>query len=159
MYRIAAILVAVALAIQMTRWGWSRIVKRRQAGSPSPLDALVEQMRRQATSGDFTTRVEFDADSAFAPLAEQYNRVLNAVQRRERETTRSHHNAEQLLKENAELRERVAELAHINLQAVGREQRLIELQNEVNEMARRLGETDHYDLPIDQQRGQIRLRA
>ncbi len=159
MYKIAAILVTVVLAIQMIRWWRSRLANRRQGSTLGPLEELVEQMRRQATTGDFTMRVAIDPDSEFAPLAEQYNRVLDAVLRRERETERSHCDAEQLLKENADLRERVAELAHINLQAVGREQRLIELQNEVNALARRLGESDPYDLAVESQRGQIRLRA
>lgn len=159
MIKIIAIFVAMVLAVQAIRWLLSRARTGRLERDAGPMDELIEQMRRHATTGDFSTRVPIDPDSNLSELPRQYNRVLDAVQRRVRDAERSHDNAEQLLKENAELHDRIAELAHTNLQAVGREQRLIELQNEVNEMARRLGEIDPYDLPVEQQRGQIRLRA
>jgi methyl-accepting chemotaxis protein len=159
MIKVIAIFVAMVLAVQMIRWLLSRARTGSLKRGAGPMDELIEQMRRQATTGDFSTRVSVDPKSDLSGLVQQYNRVLDAVRRRVREAERSQDNAEQLLKENAELHDRVAELAHTNLQAVGREQRLIELQNEVNEMARRLGEIDPYDLPVEQQRGQIRLRA
>lgn len=61
----------------------------------------------------------------------------------------AHHRVERTLQQsNEELNRHAAELARLNRAAVGRELRMIELKQEVNELRRRLGEDRVY--PLDQ---------
>ncbi len=115
------------------------------------LDLLTE-MESHRQSGDFTLPTTVVSQTEVGQIAEQYDRVLDAVNtdrvkllEANRQIQRSTIDAETM---RDRLQEKVAELEEFNRCAVGRELRMVELKQEINSLLVRFGESPQYEIDI-----------
>jgi DNA-binding response OmpR family regulator len=123
-----------------------------EAGCKGPLIILTGASDRDLAlnalsdgAADYLVKGSFDAVGLERTIryAIRHARYAEELEEKVRERTA------ELEKTNAELTEHANELERFNRVMIGREERMIELKREVNELCRRVGEPPRYPLEFD----------
>jgi len=119
-------------------------------GASTEVFDLLTDMQRQQLADDYSKPVSVDPHTEVGQIAKQYNKILervidenakaNHIARSEREARNAAQEATQMLEE------RVDQLNEFNRLSVGRELRMVELKQEVNDLARVVDDKARYDL-------------
>lgn len=122
-------------------------------GASYELLDLMNEMDEQRRRGDFSQPVSVASHSEVGQVAAQYNRVLATVNK-DREELVSARNEAKLSAEhvtfmNNKMEKKVAELEQFNELAVGRELRMIDLKQEVNDLLSGNGKPEKYETDSD----------
>jgi ammonium transporter, Amt family len=109
---------------------------------------LLFEMERHRVTGDFSQHVPVEPHTEVGQIAQQYNRVLDAFGDQSRQTEQHARTSEALRaqaeKARGELASQVETLDRFHKLTVGREERMVELKREINELCRRLGQPPPY---------------
>jgi len=119
-------------------------------GAYSELHHLLSEMDLQRQTGDFTQGVTVEPNSEIGKIAEQYNRVLAVINSERKQLLRSNQwkevaNAELVIAKRS-IESKLKDLANFNEVAVGREIRMIELKQEINDICESSGLPERYDV-------------
>jgi len=113
-------------------------------------DVLVAEMDEHRVKGDFSKPVSVESHSDIGLIANQYNRVLAAVENdREALLEADGHRRKalrELLTAQQELEGKIEELKDFNDNAVDRELRMVELKSEINDLCEQAGLAERYDV-------------
>ncbi len=118
-----------------------------------PIQALVQGIQ-QLAAGNFSSRVTVSSTDELGELAAAFNRMAEELDRLIRDhkacaqseavTAAEREQAARLASANAQLTEKVEALEQCHQQLMGREERMLELEREVNALLRDLGRTERY---------------
>ncbi|MEE8558596.1 MAG: hypothetical protein V3T14_12005 [Myxococcota bacterium] len=112
-------------------------------------------MEQQRVSGDFGRPIRADSQSEAGHIAVQYNRVIEHVNDREQQlreiNSELKSTTEELTRSSLELDTRLEELERFNDLAVGRELKMVELKQEINELCQSIGQPERYDLSFTEE--------
>jgi Amt family ammonium transporter len=122
-------------------------------GASTEVFGLLWEMEEQRRSGDFDQHVSVQPHTEVGAIAAQYNRVLEVVVARTEEAAQANEGLAAARDDEIAARQRleqtIAELERFNQLAVGREDRMIELKREINELAEQLGDSRRYPLDFE----------
>ncbi len=104
---------------------------------------LLTDMELHRRTGDFSKHVSVEPHTEVGQIATQYNRVLDEVNAKATAMVAARNDA---LQANKKLERTVDQLQEFNRVAVGRELRMIEMKQQVNDLAQAAGQEQPYDL-------------
>lgn len=107
----------------------------------------AEVMRQVASNVTASARIADSSGDEISVMAQAFNRMADSLETAHRELERRvQDRTEELSKANGRLEQQMVELERFSKLAVGREQRMIELKQQVNDLARALGKPAPHDL-------------
>lgn len=144
---VGGVLVAsLGLALAGTGWFQRRLTR--------PIQELVQTADAVARTRNYSLRARKLSGDELAVLTEQFNSMLDGIQRRDQDLQRAHAELEKRVSERTqELQSRTEELDRLARAAVGREERMVELKRQINGLAVRLGDPPRYNISFADQDG------